>query len=77
MGWIIVASVDGFCWLLGRGGSRVDCGDMGSFLAEAVAVGILVDNVPRLCNHNGVLENSWQVRDVLISMEQVLEVKRC
>ena len=78
VGWIIVASVDGCCWHLGRGGSKVDYGDMGLFLAEeAVAVGILVDNVPRLCNHNGVLDNSWQVRDVILCMEQVLEVKRC
>ena len=65
VGWIIVAVVDGVCWLVGRGGKKVDCGEMGSFMAEAIALGFLLDNVLLLCNHKGVHDNSWCVNSIL------------
>ena len=54
VGWVIVAVVAGCCcWILCRGGVKVDCGDMGSFKAEAIALEVLLDDVVLLCNRTG------------------------
>ena len=58
VGWVIVPVLFGCFCLLGKGGVEVDCGEMGSFKAEATALDILLDNVLLLFNHNGVLDNS-------------------
>ena len=69
LGWVVVAVVDGTCWLLGRGGACVDCGEAGSFLVEAIAFETLIDNITTLCMNTGVCDDSWQRISVNFSSE--------
>ena len=77
VGWVIVAVVDGGCWLLGKGGNKVECGEAGSFLVEALAFETLIDNVTTLCIQSGVRDDSCRCEPLSFSTEHVLEIQRC
>ena len=77
VGWVIVAVVDGGCWMLGKGGATVECGAAVFFLVEALAFETLIDNVTTLCMNNGVRDDSWRYESAIFSTELVLDVKRC
>ena len=73
---MVVAVVDGSCWLLGKGGLCVDIGEAGSFMVEAIAFETLIDSITTLCMETGVCDNSWQYIPVDFSIESECEVTR-
>ena len=75
-GWVIVAVYGGKCWLLGRGGVLIEAGDMGSFMAEALGLDILMKKVLILCKHRGVRDNSWCTKNINYSLEEFCPTKR-
>ena len=76
VGWVIVAVVNGVCWLLGKGGACIEIGEGGSFLIEAVAFETLIDNITTLCMNIGVQDDSWQNAPVDFSTEMEHVISR-
>ena len=78
MGWVIVAITEEGVWLLGKGGQRVECGNAGSFLVEALALEGLVENLVYLSSLDvGVVDDTWMVSPIEFSIEQEPVVRLC
>ena len=65
-GWVIVAVY----------GVLIEAGDMGSFMAEALGLDILMKKVLILCKHRVVRDNSWCTENINYSLEEFCPTKR-